>query len=136
MTIQTVRSGLAARVATISGLEAYQTIPTTPQAPCVLVRLTGADYDQTMADGGIVVRFDLVLLASQVGTAWDVAQDALDQYLDGTGALSIKAAVEADVTLGGTAYTSRVTGWTDYGTIIISGTEYMGARFSVETWPV
>jgi DNA-binding NtrC family response regulator len=65
-----------------------------------------------------------------------LAQDAVDQYLNSTGALSIKAAVEADVTLGGAAYTSRVTGWSDYGTIVIGGTEYMGARLSVEAWPV
>lgn len=136
MTITTLRTGLAARVATISGLLAYDTIPATAQAPCVLVQLMGADYDLAMADGGMVARFDLVLLACQVGTAYDVAQAAVDQYLDATGALSIKAAVEADVTLGGAAYTSRVTGWADYGTIVVGGTEYMGARLSVEAWPV
>ena len=135
MTIKTLRTGLAARVATISGMGAYDTIPATAQAPCVLVQLLSADYDQAMADGGMMVRFDLVLLACQVGTAYDVAQDAVDQYLNSTGALSIKAAVEADVTLGGAAYTSRVTGWSDYGTIVIGGTEYMGARLSVEAWP-
>ena len=136
MTIKTLRTGLAARVATISGMGAYDTIPATPQPPCVLVQLLSADYDQAMADGGMMVRFDLVLLACQVGTAYDVAQDAVDQSLNSTGVLSIKAAVEADVTLGGAAYTSRVTGWSDYGTIVIGGTEYMGARLSVEAWPV
>lgn len=136
MTIQALRSGIAARVATINGLGAYDTIPANPQAPCVLVQLTGADYDLAMADGGMIVRFELMLLACQIGTAYDVAQAAVDQYLGATGALSIKAAVEADVTLGGTAYTARVTGWTDYGTIVVGGTEYMGARLSVEAWPV
>ena len=59
MTITTLRTGLAARVATISGLLAYDTIPATAQAPCVLVQLMGADYDLAMADGGMVARFDL-----------------------------------------------------------------------------
>jgi len=135
MGLSALRTALAAAVGTISGLGTYDTIPTTPQVPCVLVRLTGADYDLSMADGGSVVRFDLVLLATQAGTAWEVGQDAVDSYLGATGALSIKAAVEAAVTLGGNAHTSRVTGWSDYGTIVISGTEYFGARLSVETWP-
>lgn len=82
------------------------------------------------------MRFEVVLIGSQVATPFDVAYDAVDAYLAPTGALSVKAAVEADVTLGGTAHTSRVTGFSDYGTMVISGIEYLGARMTVEAWPV
>lgn len=134
-TVSAVRTGLATRVATISGLTAHATVPTTPQVPSVLVQATGGDFDLTMADGGETWRFDLILLAIQAATKWDVAQDAIDAYLARTGASSIKAAIEADVTLGGVAHSTRVIGWADYGTISMGGVEYFGARLRVEVWP-
>lgn len=134
-TVSAVRAGLATRIATISGLEVHSTVPTTPQVPSVLVQATGGDYDLTMADGGETWRFDLVLLAIQAATPWDVAQDAIDDYLARTGTASIKAAIEGDVTLGGVAHSTRVLGWSDYGTISMGGVEYFGARLRVEVWP-
>ncbi len=136
MGLQALRAGLSARLATISGLVAHDSLPTTVRPPCVVVTITGGDYDMTMADGGALMRFEVVLIGSQVATPYDVAYDAVDAYLAPTGALSVKAAVEADVTLGGTAHTSRVTGFSDYGTMVIAGIEYLGARMTVEAWPV
>jgi hypothetical protein len=134
-TLGQVRSGLAARFATISGLNVYETISATPQVPCVMIRPASGEYDQAMASGGDMVRFDVLLLASSALTAWDVAQDKLDAYLARTGTGTLRASLQSDVTLGGTCHTARITGWREYGTLSFGGAEYMGCRVEVETWP-
>ena len=135
MSLTTVRAGLATRLQTISGLNVYKTVPTTPQVPAVIIRPTEHDYDLSMANGQDVQRYDVTLLASTGGSPWDVSQDLVDTYLSRTGSTSIKAAIEGDGTLGGAAYATRVLSWRDYGTLSFGTSEFFGVRFTVEVWP-
>ncbi len=135
-TITQVRSGLATRLATITGLTVYETVTPTPVVPCVFIRPADGDYDVTMASGGDIARFEITLLASAAGGPWDVAQDKIDAYLTRSGSGTIRGAIQGDVTLGGTAHSTRVTGWRDYGTLAYGGAEYFGVRLTVEAWPV
>lgn len=134
-TIGAVRTALATRLATISGLTVYETVPAAPVAPCVMIRPETGDFDVTMASGQDLARFEVTLLAMSLGSAWDVAQDKLDGYLARSGSGTIRGAIQGDVTLGGTCHTSRVLGWRDYGTLAYAGSEFLGARLTVETWP-
>lgn len=134
--VSAVRDALASRLGTITGLNVYSTFPAVPQAPCVIVQPTTGDYDLSLANGGETMNFDLVLLAIQIASPFDVAQDAIDPYLDRSGSTSLRATINADVSLGGTVHTCRVKGWQNYGTINLGGSEYLGAKLAVEVWPL
>ena len=135
MSVTTIRAAIATRLATITGLAAYTHVPTNPAVPCAIVRPTETDYDLTIANGGDIQRYEILLLATSAGTPWDVAQALVDTYLSRTGSTSIKAAIEGDGTLGGAAYATRVREWRDYGTLSFGTVEYFGVRFTVEVWP-
>ena len=134
MSVTTIRAAIATRLATITGLAAYTHVPTNPAVPCAIVRPTETDYDLTIANGGDIQRYEILLLATSAGTPWDVAQASIDAYLDRSGASSVRAALQGDVTLGSTASTCRLTGWRDYGTLAYGGVEYFGVRFSLQVW--
>lgn len=130
-TVSAVRSALAARLATISGVTAYATAPGSVNAPAALVELGDpvAVYDDDF-DGDVALRFNVLLL---VGFAdLGAAQAALDPYIDATGASSVRAAIAADQTLGGTVAYARVASAGGYGTFAYNDIAYLGLRFAVE----
>lgn len=132
--LSSLRDGIKTRLATISGLRAYDTWPDQPNVPAAIVKPLRWDYRQAI--GGVNrVTFEIIILAagydaSTIGRA----QEKLDAYLDDTGSNSVKAAIEADKTLSGSASTLQVPGWTDYGVLDANGIEYMGAKLEVEVW--
>jgi hypothetical protein len=60
-------------------------------------------------------------------------QNLLDLYLSGSGASSIKAAIEGDRTLGGVVNTLRVTG-AEAGTYESQGIEFLSYRYRITIW--
>jgi hypothetical protein len=58
-------------------------------------------------------------------------QNSLDLYVSGTGAQSIKRAIESDKTLGGKAFDVRVSDVRNYGDITIGEINYFSAEFTV-----
>lgn len=128
--ISDVRTGLKNRLATISGLNAYALVPMTPNMPAALVTPRSINFDTSMTRGSDRLIFDVTLLVTDSIT--DLAQSQLDPYLSGSGSQSVKAAIEAESTLGGAADWSRVTEVSAYGDIPYSGKLYLGARFTVE----
>lgn len=129
-----IRTRLKTRLATISGLRVYATVPDKPELPAAIIRPLRMDYQQSMGSGGANrVPFEIVLLVS-LGAGNERAQDLLDAYLDESGASSIKAAIEGDKTLAGTVHTLHVAGWRDYGMIDWAGVTFLGVRIDVEVW--
>jgi hypothetical protein len=104
--IASLRTGLAARLATITGLRVNTYGVDTPNVPSATIRLSRVSYDSTLSRGADEVEF---LVTMAVGRAEDrTAQIALEAYLAGTGASSVKTAIESDPTLGGVALNTRV----------------------------
>lgn len=132
-TLSQVRSALAVRLASITGLNVYETVQATVRTPAVFIRPVEGEFDLSI--DGDMVRYEVVLLASQMSSPWDIAQDKVDSYLTRSGSGTIRGAVQADVSLGGTAHSARVIGFKDYGTISFSGVEYFGVKVTVEVWP-
>lgn len=130
MTVSTIRDGIKTRLATISGLNAYDTVPDNPSPPFATVLPTGIEYDTAMADGAHTYRFTILVAVGRVMEG--VAQDALDAYCDATGASSIRAAMRGDRTLSGACYDSRVTEMRNYSQLPIGEVVYLGAEFVVE----
>lgn len=129
--VSSIRDGLKTRLATISGLATYDVLPETFEVPAAVVRPGDpfVIFDQTMARGSDDIVFTVTIYVTRTDEI--AAQDALDAYLAGSGSNSIKAAIEADATLGGAAHFARVVMATDYGPASVGGQVFMSVSFSV-----
>ena len=115
-----------------TGLNAYDNWADTVNAPACMIRPRDADFNLTFGAGNMTeYHFEAHVLVS-FGPGLAAAQDAIDEYLAPTGAPSIRAAVQADTTLGGIVSLAVVTGWRDYGGKEVSGVEYLGAVLDLE----
>lgn len=99
-TAEQIMDGLATRLQTISGLRVTDYIPGQVTPPAAVIGVPGIQqYHGTMGNG-VVVWSPMVTVFTS--TAWDrFGQNALAEYMSPTGAKSIRAAIEADRTLGG-----------------------------------
>lgn len=137
-TLTQIRDGLATRLATISGLRAHATLPDTINVPAAIVRPERRDFSLSMGSAPSAansITFIVTVLAAASANGMTEGQDALDAYLDDSGASSIKAAIEGDRTLAGIVTTTRVIRWFDYDTYDAGDIEYIGCKFEVEVWP-
>ena len=128
--ISNLRAGLAANLATISGLRVYTILTDNPQFPAALISLDRIEFDSTMARGCDSIEFTVTLVVARADDR--SAQNKLETYLAGTGATSVKTAVESDVTLGGSAFDARVTAAEQIGTVNSpDGSTYLFVDFAV-----
>lgn len=107
MDISAVRAAVAAQItAVIPGpLTSYAYQPAMPTVPAVWIKPSKIEYDRSFGPHGTeIANFELIVV---VALSDDLSGQALlDQYVHGTGSLSIKAAVEAGrAQYGGSAYT-------------------------------
>lgn len=129
--ISAIRDGLRARLATIPGLYEYDIVPDDIVTPAAVV-MPGEPlvvFDSTFARGSDEFNFLILLLVQFANER--TAQDALDAYLAGSGASSVKTVVEADQTLGGAVAYVTVTSAINYGAREYAGVQYLGVEFTV-----
>lgn len=126
--VANLRVALASAMGTISGLRTSATIPDAPRPPIAVVMPDRIAYDLNARRGADTYFFTVILI---VGRADDrAAQNNIDAFIVGDN--SVKAAIEADRTLGGVANTCRVTEMTNYSSLPIGETLYLSAQFTVE----
>lgn len=99
--------------ANITGLEVYDTVPDVAIVPAVVVWPNEADFDVAMGRGTDSYEFDLFVLCQRAVA--DEGQDALDDYVTGAGASSIRQAMFNNRTLGLTNVDAHVSGMSRYG---------------------
>jgi len=126
-----VRDGLKTRLQTITGLRAYDLIPDTVVPPCAVVGQLDFTFDIDNARGLDQAQVDALVIVQRFSER--AGQDKLDAYLAGSGASSIKAAIEGDRTLGGTVNTLRVTG-AEAGTYDSQGVTFLSYRYRITIW--
>lgn len=104
-----IRSGLKARMATIGGARTYAVEPAKPEPPAIWIYgpLPQSTYDIDFS-GDMRWFFDVKVATNPADIGR--SQTSIDTYLDVTGSNSIRAAIEADVTLGGSAHYARAIG--------------------------
>jgi hypothetical protein len=133
--IAAIRAGMANAVKAIAGMQTWPNIPGSIVAPAFASGEVEIDYDKTFRGGAAGLAELVVKGRLYAGTADTPAgQAALDSYLAPSGLLSVKAAIEADLTLGGTCKTLRVERVHSYAIYNVGGTEYYGAQFEVRVW--
>lgn len=130
MDIAALRQGLAANAGTIVGLRAFAYVPDAVPVPAVFVADIEVTFDLTFARGMDEVLAKCRLLVSHADDR--AGQAALDAYMAGSGAKSIKAALQTNRTLGGACDDLRVTSVRGYGVYEHNGTHYYGAEWSVQ----
>lgn len=88
------------------------------------------DYHQTMRDG---TDGWTVIVMAFAGAMSDIgSQKILDQYIPATGAKSVKAALEADITLGGLVDDVTVVSCTGYREYTVNQLAVLGCEWRVE----
>jgi fructose-specific phosphotransferase system IIC component len=129
--ITDLRTGIATNLATITGLRTSPTIPDNINPPIAVVVPQSISYDTAFArSGGDEYEFIVTVIVGRVDER--SAQNRLDSYCSGTGASSIKTAIEKDKTLGGKALTLRVTDLRNYTQVSIADATYLAAEFVVQ----
>jgi len=132
-TISQVKDGLKARIQTISGLRAFDYQPDHVNAPFAFPTLDTITYHQTgMGTGGVVMNFTVTLIVNRAVER--TAQDQLDQYMSWDGAQSLRAAIEADRTLGGVCDDLIVTNAENLTNIDANDTLYLAVDFKVTVY--
>jgi len=129
ITPSAVRDGIKNRLATISGLRVHDTMPDSVAPPAGVVGLLEMTFDLSMQRGLDAADVEVLVIVGRMSERG--AQDKLDGYLAGTGATSIKTAIEADQTLGGACQTCHVTRAIP-ATITVGGTEMLCYRYQLE----
>jgi hypothetical protein len=131
MNPSTVRDKLKTALQAISGLRAYDLIPDTVVPPAAVVGQLDFTFDIDNARGLDQAQVDVLVIVQRFSER--SGQDKLDAYLAGSGASSIKQALEVDRTLGGTVNTLRVTG-AEAGTYDSQGVTFLSYRYRLTIW--
>lgn len=127
----TVRDALKTNLQTIAGLRVYDLIPEIPTPPCAVVGQLDFTFDIDNARGLDRAEVDVYVIVQRFSER--AGQDKLDTFLQGTGATSIKTALEVDRTLGGAVNTLRVTA-AQSGTYESQGNSFISYRYSLTIW--
>lgn len=102
-TVSQVATGLATRLATISGLRTYTYQPEQLNPPVAFPTLDRVEYHGAMGGGDVVMNWTVTVI---VGRYTDrTAHNLLDTFLSYSGAGSVRAAIEQDKSLGGVVQT-------------------------------
>lgn len=135
MDVTAIRTNIATAVGAISGIQTWPFLPDQLLAPAFAAGEVEITYNRTFSVGGLtelLVKGRLYAGRSDPKTG----QNSLDSYLAPTGALSIKAAIEADKTLAGACRTLLVERVHAYGQYMVGADEYYGAQFDVRVWAI
>jgi hypothetical protein len=131
-TVDQIQTALKQCLDANTDLRAYATEPDKPNFPCGYPRLVDWTYDDSF-DGTTTWHFDIwVLVGLEPG--FNRAQTWLNPYLSPSGANSIKEALDADPSLGGTVSSARATGGGAYGRVDLAGIAALGASIRVEVF--
>lgn len=128
-----IRQGIAdALSAGLTGVQVSAYILASPSTPSVSVFPSSVDFHQAMGNGLAFWNFTvraLVSLSTDIG-----AQQLLDGWMGENGS-GVKAAIEADPTLGGVCDHLTVTGVSNYQSYVLAGgQQVIGADWNVQVY--
>lgn len=133
ITISSLRAGAQTQLDTIAALRTvYDYVPdTAPATPCGIVGNVSLDWDDAMQRGLDRATFSVYVVVSRMSER--SGQDTLDDLLAGSGAGSVKTALEAGGNLNGSCSTVLVTRATPIS-ISMGGVEFFAYDYEVEAY--
>tara|TARA_R110002153_G_scaffold109939_1_gene250923 strand:+ start:819 stop:1145 length:327 start_codon:yes stop_codon:yes gene_type:complete len=107
-------------------------MPDTVTAPCAIVQPGSpvVEYHQAFGNGLERYVFKIMVLAQRFDEAAN--QTLLDGFLSGSG--SVRALIEGDITLGGSASTCEVVSCDMYGLLEINEAAFLALEFTTEVY--
>lgn len=136
-TVSAMKAALKTAAATISGLDAHASEPLSMGSkPVGYPRLVPSLREFDVAfNGAGVWAFDFWVIVPVGDRDLNRAETTMDPYLSETGTNSLKAAIEADPSLGGVVDSVRVTGLSNYGMTQFEGAgQHLAASVRVEVY--
>lgn len=128
-TVSQVATGLANRLATISGLRTSAYQPEQLNPPFAFPTLNRIEYHRAFAGGDVVMDWTVNVI---VGRYVDRnAFATLDDYLSYSGAKSVRAAIEGDKTLGGVCQTLVLPSGANITSLSSADAEFLQIQFQV-----
>ena len=124
MSVAAIREGLAAALDTIPGLRTSPYYPDDMTPPVGIVDTFQVNFDLAGARGSDDFTFDVLIVVRRVSERQ--AQTDLDEYVP-----LVKAAIEADRSLGGAAQTLHCQAMSGYAPLAAGETTYLAASFAV-----
>jgi len=131
VSISDLRSGLAANLETIPGLRVYAVLPDVVNPPSAMITLDKITYNRQMKQAMSEYMFKVTVVVGRVSER--IAQQNLDLLVAPSGD-SVKAAIESDRTLGGSAFDVFVPELSLFGAVSLGGIDYLSAEFSVQVF--
>jgi hypothetical protein len=133
ITISSLRGGAATALDTIAAIRTvYDYIPdTAPATPSAIVGNVSIDWDDAMQRGLDAATFSVYVVVSRMSER--SGADTLDSLLAGSGAGSVKTALESGGNLGGSCSTMRVTRATPIS-LSMGGVEFFAYEYEVEAY--
>jgi hypothetical protein len=128
-TVSQVATGLANRLATISGLRTSAYQPEQLNPPFAFPTLNRIEYHRAFSGGDVVMDWTVNVI---VGRYIDRnAFATLDDYLSYSGAKSVRAAIEGDKTLGGVCQTLVLPSGANITSLSSADAEFLQIQFQV-----
>jgi len=125
-TVTDVKQAIASTLGTITGLRTYARQPDNVNVPMAFPSLRSIEYHNAMGNGLVTQNYDITVIVGRA--AERSAENLLDTYM-AYGSGSIRYALEADRTLGGTVETSIVESAGNIQTIDANDTTYLTVDF-------
>lgn len=124
-----LQTGLQNRLATITGLRVADHLPETINPPMAVVGLQQVTYHRTMKGGLSTWLFLVTVIAGRMGQR--SSQLSIDAWISYAGNQSVRAAIEADPTLGGKASSLIVEDMVAIRPLVLGDETYISAEFNV-----
>lgn len=127
-TISSTAEGLRLALATIPGLRTFSYQPEQINPPVAYVRLERVEYHRAMSGGDVVQQWQISII---VGRWTDRrAHESLDAFLSYSGVSSVRAALEADRTLGGRVGTLLLAAGANITSLTVADADFLQVQFS------
>jgi hypothetical protein len=128
-TVSQVATGLATRLATISGLRSSAYQPEQLNPPFAFPTLNRIEYHRAFAGGDVVMDWTVNVIVGRYVDRNSFA--VLDDYLSYSGAKSVRAAIEGDKTLGGVCQTLVLPSGANITSLSSADAEFLQIQFQV-----
>lgn len=127
-----IRTAMGTALGSVSGLRVRELIPPLVTPPMAVVQPQQIEYDLNAQNGLHLYTFTVTVFVVKADDR--AAQLKVDPYVAPTGSGSVKAALEADRTLGGVVNTLRVTNVNNYSSADANDVLYLAVDFEVEVY--
>jgi len=128
-TASALQAGLTTRLNTVSGLRVADHLPEQINPPVAVIQIQSVTYHRAMGGGLSEWLFMVSAIAGRMGDR--PAQTKLDGWMSYDGDQSIRAAIEADSTLGGACSTLKVADMISIRPISLGDAAYLACEFNI-----